>query len=81
MPTFDLTKQNIFVKEILRNVSPAKLYEEAIHHEKGSAISSAGALIVSSGAKTGRSPKDKYIVADAETEAVKLVIEQGLYSL
>jgi len=53
---------NITVKDVLRNISPAKLYEEALRFEKGSAISSAGALVVSSGAKTGRSPKDKRIV-------------------
>jgi phosphoenolpyruvate carboxykinase (ATP) len=59
---------NISVKRILRNLSPAKLYEEALRNEGGSAISSAGALVVSSGAKTGRSPKDKRIVKNPASE-------------
>src|SRR6185312_22279 len=42
--------------------SVAQLYEDALKYETGSAISSAGALITASGAKTGRSPKDKRIV-------------------
>ena len=36
--------------------------------EKGSAISSTGALMVYSGTKTGRSPKDKRIVRHPESE-------------
>ncbi len=59
---------NISVKNIFRNLSPAKLYEEALTNEKGSAISSAGALVVSSGAKTGRSPKDKRVVKNPASE-------------
>jgi phosphoenolpyruvate carboxykinase (ATP) len=62
MSTFDLTKYGITVRNILRNASPAKLYEEAIRYEPGTTISSAGALIAYSGAKTGRSPKDKRVV-------------------
>jgi ATP-dependent phosphoenolpyruvate carboxykinase len=37
-------------------------YEHALRHEEGSFITSTGALAVSSGAKTGRSPADKRIV-------------------
>ncbi len=62
MDKFDLTKYGITVRNIFRNASPAKLYEEAIHYEPGTSISSAGALIAYSGAKTGRSPKDKRVV-------------------
>jgi phosphoenolpyruvate carboxykinase (ATP) len=62
MTTFDLKKYGITVRNIFRNASPAKLYEEAIRHEPGTSISSAGALIAYSGAKTGRSPKDKRVV-------------------
>lgn len=47
---------------IEHNPSVATLYEDALVHERGSAISSNGALIASSGTKTGRSPKDKRIV-------------------
>jgi phosphoenolpyruvate carboxykinase (ATP) len=64
---FDLTSQRIAVRNVLRNVPPARLYEEALRNEVGSAISSAGALIVSSGEKTGRSPKDKRIVEHPES--------------
>ena len=46
---------------ILRNPSPALLYEEALKYEE-SAITSTGALATMSGQKTGRSPKDKRIV-------------------
>jgi phosphoenolpyruvate carboxykinase (ATP) len=51
-----------------RNLSPARLYEEAIRHDGDSAISDTGALIVSSGEKTGRSPKDKRIVRRPQSE-------------
>jgi phosphoenolpyruvate carboxykinase (ATP) len=42
----------------------AELYEQAIKYEKGSFITSTGALATLSGAKTGRSPRDKRIVKD-----------------
>ncbi|KAJ1569489.1 Protein kinase C-like 1, partial [Cladochytrium tenue] len=38
------------------------LYEEALAHEKGTALTSQGALALNSGEKKGRSPKDKRIV-------------------
>ncbi|KAG0033879.1 Protein kinase C-like 1 [Podila clonocystis] len=57
----DYTRVNL-----LRNTSVAKLYEDALRYEPGTSISSAGALVTSSGKKTGRSPKDKRIV-DEET--------------
>jgi phosphoenolpyruvate carboxykinase (ATP) len=66
-PYFDLSQHNINVKTVYRNVAPAKLYEEALKREEGSAISSTGALVVSSGEKTGRSPKDKRIVDHPES--------------
>lgn len=53
---------------VFHNLSPAELYEHAIRHERGSHITSAGALATLSGAKTGRSPRDKRVVRDAETE-------------
>ncbi|KAK9474202.1 ATP-utilizing phosphoenolpyruvate carboxykinase [Dipodascopsis tothii] len=49
---------------IQHNPSVPSLYEDALTYEHGSAISSAGALVASSGAKTGRSPKDKRLVAE-----------------
>jgi phosphoenolpyruvate carboxykinase (ATP) len=54
---------------ILHNLSPAELYEQAIKFEKGSFVTSTGALATLSGAKTGRSPKDKRVVKDDTTEA------------
>ena len=59
----------ISVGAILRNVAPARLYEEALRHERGSIISDQGALVVSSGNKTGRSPSDKRIVFDPRSSA------------
>lgn len=50
-----------------RNASVAKLYEDALRYEAGTIISSAGALVTSSGKKTGRSPKDKRIVDEPST--------------
>ncbi|KAL7116835.1 hypothetical protein ACP275_03G030700 [Erythranthe tilingii] len=47
---------------ILYNLSPPELYEQAIKYEKGSFITSTGAMATLSGAKTGRSPKDKRVV-------------------
>ncbi|MDR3197001.1 MAG: phosphoenolpyruvate carboxykinase (ATP), partial [Planctomycetaceae bacterium] len=57
---FDLSSYGIRVPH-LHNASPAILYEEALSREK-SVLASSGALITSSGQKTGRSPKDKRIV-------------------
>ncbi len=54
--------ENITVENVLRNLTPSELYEEALSKESGSAISREGALIIRSGEKTGRSPKDKRIV-------------------
>ncbi|GKV33516.1 hypothetical protein SLEP1_g42021 [Rubroshorea leprosula] len=53
---------------VLYNLSPAELYEHAIKYEKGSFITSTGALATLSGAKTGRSPRDKRVVKDKTTE-------------
>jgi phosphoenolpyruvate carboxykinase (ATP) len=47
---------------IHRNLSPGRLYEEALKHDPGSVITSTGALAAFSGEKTGRSPKDKRVV-------------------
>lgn len=60
--TFDLSKHGIKVKNIYRNPSPSKFYEEAIKYDAGSALADNGALIVRSGKRTGRSPADKRVV-------------------
>ena len=50
------------------NASPATLIEHTLAHHAGS-LSANGALVVSTGTYTGRSPLDKYIVRDAITES------------
>ncbi len=65
---FNLNQYNIDVKEIHRNSSVPILYEIGLRHEKGTAISDVGALLVYSGEKTGRSPKDKRIVKNEASE-------------
>ncbi len=62
---FNLEQYGINVSDIIRNSSPARLYEIALGSEKGSAIVNSGALAIVSGAKTGRSPKDKRLVDSA----------------
>ncbi len=64
----NLDKYGIDVARVIRNAPPARLYEEAIVHEPGTAITSTGALIARSGEKTGRSPKDKRIVQHPDSE-------------
>jgi phosphoenolpyruvate carboxykinase (ATP) len=66
--TIDLTNHDITVADVLRNASPAALYEEALANDSGSAISDVGALMASSGVKTGRSPKDKRIVEHPDSK-------------
>lgn len=51
-----------YSKPIIRNASVPVLYEEALAYEKGTALTSQGALALNSGDKKGRSPKDKRIV-------------------
>ena len=63
----DLKKYGI-QKLAKRNLAPGSLYEEALMHDSGSAISSTGALIAYSGAKTGRSPKDKRVVQHPDSQ-------------
>ncbi|HRX84565.1 MAG TPA: phosphoenolpyruvate carboxykinase (ATP) [Phycisphaerae bacterium] len=67
MPSFDLEAHNVHVGTILRNLNAARLYEEALRTEPGASISATGALMAYSGAKTGRSPKDKRIVREGSS--------------
>lgn len=50
--------------QLVRNALPPVYIEAALRHEAGSSLTSRGALSVRSGAKTGRSPKDKRIVKE-----------------
>lgn len=68
MDNFDLRNHKITVANVMRNPSPATLYEEAIRHEEGTTLSDTGCLIAYSGDKTGRSPKDKRVVKHPDSE-------------
>ena len=59
----DLLEYGIFARGVLRNPSHALLYEDAVRHDEG-AITSSGAIVARSHAKTGRSPKDKRLVEE-----------------
>jgi len=58
----------IHISRIMRNPSPALLYEEALKYEAGTYITSSGALSVRSGERTGRSPKDKRVVKEPSSQ-------------
>ncbi|XP_030947298.1 phosphoenolpyruvate carboxykinase (ATP)-like [Quercus lobata] len=66
--TFDVSDSALKFTHVLYNLSPAELYEQAIRYEKGSFITASGALATLSGAKTGRSPRDRRVVKDETTE-------------
>ncbi|HLS28991.1 MAG TPA: phosphoenolpyruvate carboxykinase (ATP) [Opitutales bacterium] len=55
-------------KKVLRNAAPAVLYEEAIRGGDGDLIAANGCLLANSGERTGRSPLDKRIVRNPESE-------------
>lgn len=63
----NLEEHGINIHNISRNVPIPIYYEHALAKEKGTALTSTGALVTRSGAKTGRSPKDKRIVYDPTT--------------
>ena len=66
---FTLDQHGLSVAEVHRNLPPSSLYEHAIRFEKEASIAENGALVAYSGAKTGRSPKDKRVVKNPESEA------------
>jgi len=51
MSYLDLKKYGITVSNVIRNISPAVLYEEALQYEKLAAFSDTGALMIRSGQK------------------------------
>jgi phosphoenolpyruvate carboxykinase (ATP) len=87
MTNFNLRSHGITVEDVRRNLAPAKLYAEAIREEPDCAIANAGALIAYSGAKTGRSPKDKRVVKDRASEndvwwgPVNVPIDEGTFQI
>jgi phosphoenolpyruvate carboxykinase (ATP) len=86
MSFVDLSKYGIHVKHVLRNADPALLIEEAIRRGDGE-LSATGALIARSGEKTGRSPKDKRIVRNGQSEndiwwgSVNIPIEDKTFTI
>src|SRR5262245_11960806 len=60
----ELLTHGIFASGVVRNPASAILYEDAIRSSDGE-LASSGAIIARSGAKTGRSPKDKRLVKTA----------------
>lgn len=53
---------------IFYQLSPAQLYEEALQRGEGS-LTPGGAMSVTTGAHTGRAPRDRYIVRSPESDA------------
>ncbi|MEY4483579.1 MAG: phosphoenolpyruvate carboxykinase [Verrucomicrobiota bacterium] len=68
MKSLSLSAHGLTVAEVHHNLPPSALYEHAIRYEKDASIADNGALVAYSGAKTGRSPKDKRIVKNPESE-------------
>ncbi|MXW56470.1 MAG: phosphoenolpyruvate carboxykinase (ATP) [Gemmatimonadales bacterium] len=67
--TFDLSAHGITVTRIKRNPPVGDIYADALSGREPGAVKAAnGALVAFSGAKTGRSPNDKHVVSDPETE-------------
>ena len=62
METYGIEKFGIIApKAVYRNLTPAQLTEAALRLGEGT-LSNTGALVVTTGKYTGRSPKDKFIV-------------------
>ena len=80
----DLNQYGIGVSVVLRNLPPAVLYEHGIQFDGGEIVSS-GALATRSGEKMGRSPKDKRVVRDVDSEndiwwgSVNIALEQDSF--
>src|SRR5690606_12533751 len=51
---------------VYNDLSPAQLIEQALARNEGQ-LTDSGALVVTTGKPTGRSPKDRFVVKDATT--------------
>ena len=65
-PKFELINYGINVRHVQHNPAVATLYEDAVRLDDA-IITSSGAVTTRSGAKTGRSPKDKRVVDNPES--------------
>ena len=87
MSEVDLHRYGITVEDVRRNLGPARLYQEAFELEPETVIAKSGALIAYSGSKTGRSPKDKRIVRQADSEedvwwgSVNMPIDESVFAV
>ncbi|TXM76993.1 phosphoenolpyruvate carboxykinase [Methylobacterium sp. WL69] len=55
------------LKAVHWNLEAPRLYEEALRRSEAE-LARGGALVATTGSHTGRSPKDKFVVRDADTE-------------
>ncbi len=84
---FDLSAHGIVATDVLRNPDIVTLYEAGIQQEQTTTMSDRAALIAYSGQKTGRSPRDKHIVREPNTEQdvwwgkVNLPIEEAAFAI
>src|SRR5262245_17867441 len=82
-----LAEHELTVEDVRRNPPPAQLYEDAIRFDRRTTIAVSGALVAYSGAKTGRSPRDKRIVqspasvGDVWWGAVNVPLEQRSFEI
>ena len=67
-PGRTLEREGIRTTRIRWNLSPAELYEEAVRRNEGT-IAANGPLTYRTGAHTGRSPNDKFVVREPSSEA------------
>lgn len=87
MIDIDLSQYGILVEDIRRNLDPSLLYHEAFELEQDTVIAQSGALIAYSGSKTGRSPQDKRIVRQSDSEgdiwwgSVNMAIDEPVFEV
>ncbi len=67
MATTQLPEPASRIEATYRNLSTAELYEHAVRNGEAT-ISAHGSLVVRTGAHTGRSPKDKFLVREPSSE-------------